>query len=271
MTGLKLGMSAYGQFDDRVPVGPACWAWFDLFWVHGGRVSLRVMDGAPLTLQRGQGVLIYPQTPFEGKAESRVARASVQHFELTPGSKAARLPAPLRRLRGKSRGCEQHAPGDLEWFEEMLDHAVQLSLLPGSPLVDDLRAAQLVLQLGHLELHHLPAASAGPPQSELGKLLEQVRLHPQQPWSLAEMARSLNLSVSHFRTIFRQRVGVSPGRYRQQMRLREAARLLRDTDEPIKSIAARLSFSDLPHFHRQFKAEHGQTPRRYRAQRTPRA
>ncbi|MCC6681943.1 MAG: helix-turn-helix transcriptional regulator [Phycisphaeraceae bacterium] len=264
-------MSAYGQFDGRVAVGPVCWAWFDLFWVHSGRVNLRVMGESPVTLQRGQGMLIYPHTPFEGEAESRVVRASVQHFELTAGVAAARLPAPLRRLRGKSRGCEQHTPGDIEWFEEMLDHAVQLSLLPVSPLVDDLRAAQLVLLLGHLELHHLPAAPAGPPQSELGQLLEQIRLHPQRPWSLAEMAGSLNLSVSHFRAMFRQRVGVSPGRYRQQMRLREAARLLRDTDEPIKSIAGKLSFSDLPHFHRQFKAEHGQTPRRYRAQRSPRA
>src|SRR5690606_27333582 len=101
--GVRFRLTGYGHFDARRRVGPAHWAWFDLLWVHGGRVSLQIADGPAVTLRQGEGVLIYPHTPFFGEAITRVARASVQHFELL-GRRARSLPLPLRELRGQRGG-----------------------------------------------------------------------------------------------------------------------------------------------------------------------
>jgi len=263
----RFRLTGYGRFDATRRVGPACWAWFDLLWVHAGRLRVRVMNRPAQTLGRGEGLLIYPNTPFEGDATTRGVRASVQHFELV----GPRLPAPLQRLRPLRRGAERCAAADAEAFDELIDRAMELALLPANELVQSLREAQLTLLLGQLELDRQRAPSPGPRHDELGRLLDALRAHPERPWSLAAMAGEMGLSVSHFRALFRRRLGVSPGRYQQQARMREAARLLRDTGEPIKRIAHRLGFSDLPHFHRQFKAEYSLTPHRYRAQQSPRA
>ncbi|HEY8665570.1 MAG TPA: AraC family transcriptional regulator, partial [Tepidisphaeraceae bacterium] len=60
--------------------------------------------------------------------------------------------------------------------------------------------------------------------------------------TVAELARRLNLSTQHFIRCFRQRFGASPMQYHAISRLREAVRLLRDTEQPIKSIAYKLGF-----------------------------
>ena len=264
---MRLRIGGYGQFDRRKRVGPACWSWFDLFWVHGGRVRLRLMQDETLELSRGQGVLIYPHTRFEGDAISTIARASVQHFEISSGPGSDAGPAPVRRLFGKADGYELYTPSDAELFDDLIDGAVRLASLPQSTLRDDTRLAQLVVLLGQLELDRQQTPAPGDRQDELTRLLAALDSHPERPWPLNAMAHELGLSTSHFRATFQKRVGISPGRYRQQARMREATRRLRETTTPIKQIARALGFSDLPHFHRQFVAEHGETPAHYRRER----
>lgn len=271
MMSVRLGQTGYGLFDERRRIGPACWEHFDLLWVHSGAVTIRFMEQDPQRFGAGQGVLIHPDTPFVGHATTPQARASIQHFTIEPRHGEARLPEPYERLRGLWRGYDRFTTDHPERFDAWIDRAMELSHAAQSSLIHDTRVALLAWLLGELTLERMSSPRPGPERDRFDGLLEAMRSKPEEVWSLPMMAERAGLSVSHFRALFRQRMGVSPGQYQQELRMGEAARLLRETDMPIKRIATVMGFSDLPHFHRRFKRVYGQTPRRYRDSRSPRA
>ncbi|WP_435656937.1 helix-turn-helix domain-containing protein [Brucella pituitosa] len=68
-----------------------------------------------------------------------------------------------------------------------------------------------------------------------------------EPVSVPDMALALGISAGHFATRFRESFGQTPHQYLMSLRLDEAERWLRETDMPISTIAARLSFSSQSH------------------------
>ena len=82
---------------------------------------------------------------------------------------------------------------------------------------------------------------------------------------LSEVARSLNLSCSRLRQIFKNELGVSPKRYLRLRRMEEARVLLEETILSVKEITAKVGISDESHFVRDFSKEYGIPPGRYRA------
>ncbi len=250
----------YGHFNAAHRVGPVSWPHFDLLWIHSGTVELRIGESEPMTRCRGQGVLIYPHTRFRGYAATRSARASIQHFEIDSRADAGQLPAPLKPYLKTSRDCRCFESGDTDEIDDQIDRAMHLAALPESDLVHDMRLAQLTLILGSLVLTQAARPKPGPYRDRFGALIDQLRKHPERKWALESMADAVQLSASHFRSLFRRQVGVSPGQFLQQLRVQVAAHLLRNTDEPIKTIAQRLGYHDLSHFYRQFQTHQAQTP-----------
>jgi AraC-like DNA-binding protein len=83
---------------------------------------------------------------------------------------------------------------------------------------------------------------------------------------LAEIARKLGMSVSTLQRFWRQsNGGVSVRKYRNNLFLREASRMLVETRLPIKSIAARLGFDDPYYFSRKYHQLCQETPTSYRS------
>lgn len=68
-----------------------------------------------------------------------------------------------------------------------------------------------------------------------------------EPVSVPDMALALGISAGHFATRFRESFGQTPHQYLMSLRLDEAERWLRETDIPISTVAARLSFSSQSH------------------------
>jgi transcriptional regulator GlxA family with amidase domain len=66
--------------------------------------------------------------------------------------------------------------------------------------------------------------------------------------------------VRRFRTL----VGQSPGSYLTDLRMRQAARFLRDSDHPVGEIATRVGYESEYAFNRAFKRAFGAPPGRYR-------
>ncbi|MES2696334.1 MAG: AraC family transcriptional regulator [Verrucomicrobiota bacterium] len=79
------------------------------------------------------------------------------------------------------------------------------------------------------------------------------------------LARELGSSESHLRAKFREEVGLSLGRYLRQMRLREAAILLRQPGVTVKAAAERMGFADIYAFSRAFKHVIGVPPSHVRS------
>jgi AraC-like DNA-binding protein len=91
-----------------------------------------------------------------------------------------------------------------------------------------------------------------------------VRQHLDRPVKLGDLAGALGYSVSHLRAVFRDRLGVSLGKYMRESRLAEAARLLQQSELSIAEISARCGFALSIAFSRAFRNAYGRSPRAYR-------
>jgi transcriptional regulator GlxA family with amidase domain len=77
---------------------------------------------------------------------------------------------------------------------------------------------------------------------------------------IAEIARGLHLSNSHFRHLFKRQVGISPSRYIKSLRLQRAKELLETTFLSVKEVMSAAGFSDFSHFVRDYQSEYGERP-----------
>ncbi|MBO4887893.1 MAG: helix-turn-helix transcriptional regulator [Firmicutes bacterium] len=87
--------------------------------------------------------------------------------------------------------------------------------------------------------------------------------------SVDDLARQSHLSTSRFRTLFRQRTGVSPKEYLTSLRLSRARMLLEQTDEPLSQIAEAVGYPDQLYFSRLFRSRIGLSPSEYRRTLSP--
>ena len=85
-----------------------------------------------------------------------------------------------------------------------------------------------------------------------------------QPPSLQQIAAELNVSLRQLQRDFLACTGLTPVRYRNIMRLREANRLLTETSLPIAEIATRLGYTNLAHFSAAFRQVYQVSPREVR-------
>src|ERR1700756_5228687 len=82
--------------------------------------------------------------------------------------------------------------------------------------------------------------------------------------SVAELARSVNMSRWRFCHLFKIEMSESPSHYVGTLRMREAQKMLSETFLSIKEIRAKLGNIDRSHFSREFKKLCGLTPTEFR-------
>jgi AraC family transcriptional regulator len=82
--------------------------------------------------------------------------------------------------------------------------------------------------------------------------------------ALADVARRLDMSVSHFIKGFRESEGVSPYHWFMQRRIAQATTLLRDETIPLSKVADECGFADQSHFTKAFTRLLGISPGRWR-------
>lgn len=82
--------------------------------------------------------------------------------------------------------------------------------------------------------------------------------------TIAELASAAEVSRSHFARSFRATTGRTVHRFVEEVRLSRAQVMLRETDLPLKQVAAHLGFSGPSSFTLAFRRATGTTPARYR-------
>ena len=78
------------------------------------------------------------------------------------------------------------------------------------------------------------------------------------------LAKKAGLSLAGFNRLFRRYFGTSPARYVTETRVREAARLLLQSNETIDSIADKTGFPNRAYFSRIFKTVTDLPPAEFR-------
>ena len=92
--------------------------------------------------------------------------------------------------------------------------------------------------------------------------IEYIDEHLDERLSLNELAAKAGLSVWRFCTVFRQHVGVAPGRYIWGQRLQKVQSLLAGGESPA-SAALMTGYYDQSHLCRHFRHSCGMTPGQY--------
>ncbi len=98
------------------------------------------------------------------------------------------------------------------------------------------------------------------------RIAAAMQRNPDAPHDMEQYAAALHVGRDRFERLFREVTGMPPCRYLQNVKMREARRLLRGSDLNISEIALALSYSDPLYFSRQFRKEVGISPRAYRAE-----
>lgn len=98
----------------------------------------------------------------------------------------------------------------------------------------------------------------------LRELLSFVNDHFREPLSRREIARAVGYSESYISHLFADDLHTTLTGYITALRLDEAKRLLRDTDQTVSQIALSLGFGSIRSFNRVFLRQQGCTPTAYR-------
>lgn len=136
----------------------------------------------------------------------------------------------------------------------ILDYLLRRNLLA-------LRLLQLALEVSEIkpDLEEILIKS-----ERLMPVLTHIHRHYQEPLTTKDMAACLHLSEPRFFALFKNIIGLSPGRYLQKVRLKKAQELLAVTEMRINEIASLVGYEDPFHFSRIFKKNFNISPEQFR-------
>ena len=100
---------------------------------------------------------------------------------------------------------------------------------------------------------------------EIGDTLNRMRTDLAHRWTLAELGQDTHLSPSRLRGLFVKQFSVPPIAMLARLRVRQMARLLRETHQPVRDIARAVGWTNQAHAARQFRKLTGLSPTEYRA------
>jgi AraC-like DNA-binding protein len=250
---LHHGIGAYAH-EGRI--GPAQWPHHDLIIVTRGRANFQT-DQREFACDGGDALLVPPGYPFEGTAGKPGCVIWVQHFAGDQG------------LPGLPRCPEVwHGAATTDWPRTLMREIhTRKRQPPGESATLSHLLILLLMALQENAAFGKPATDPG--LARVRAVTDWLEHHPHPLPDLEEVATRAGWSQSHLRAEFRRCHGFSLGQHTRALRLREAARLLCESNLPIKEIASRLGYGDIIAFHRAFTGFHGETPARHRA-RAPR-
>ncbi len=82
--------------------------------------------------------------------------------------------------------------------------------------------------------------------------------------SLESLAQMYHFNPSYFSSLFKQKTGVNFSDYVLELRIRNAKRMLEDTDDRIADISERVGFRNATYFNKMFKRYTGMSPNAFR-------
>ena len=98
----------------------------------------------------------------------------------------------------------------------------------------------------------------------VARALDFIHENWSRPLTVREIARRAGLSPNWLSASFAKQVGIPVSAYIREIRLRQAAHLLRETDSPIQEIASYIGMPDNNYFSRCFRVRYGVSPTAYR-------
>jgi AraC family transcriptional activator of pobA len=256
--------------------GPHAHDFLVLVWFERGGGELRV-DGRSWEVATGDVFVVAPGEVVTPEWTGDVAGAAAWSAYFPPDAIELRSPGTFGSWRGhpllfpfvghRAGGAQRlHVP-DAEhaaWARRFADLDRELrnrrdgyaeaALATLTLLLVDL--ARLAADVpGHLRLRDEPLLAA---------VFDVVEQRFAEPISLRDVADAVGMSPGHLTTVVGRRTGRTVQQWITERRMREARRLLGETDLTVATVAARVGYRDAGYLIRRFRAAHGVAPQEWR-------
>ncbi|RRJ66653.1 AraC family transcriptional regulator [Paenibacillus oralis] len=106
-------------------------------------------------------------------------------------------------------------------------------------------------------------------QRKITEIVRYINAHYGEPLDLDGLSARFYISKSHLSRVFKETTGFGFAEYVNLTRIKEARRLLQDTELSITEISIATGFNNFSHFGKMFKKTTGLSPRLYRSVNSP--
>ena len=103
------------------------------------------------------------------------------------------------------------------------------------------------------------------------QVLDYLHRNYAEDIEFTKLADDYHISSAYLSKIFKEQVGMTVSRYRNEYRINVTKELLIKTDLPLKTIAEKVGFTDQFYFSKMFKKVTGESPAQFREERTGKA
>ncbi|HEX6346674.1 AraC family transcriptional regulator [Umezawaea sp.] len=241
-----------------------------LFYVEQGDGVLRV-DGRDWELAAGDAFVIAPgavvapgRTHPSERGEAWAVFFPVDAVDPTASASLVswRTHPLLSPFIGDHRGGGQRfrvPPGDRQaWSRHLADLDAEVTgRLDGYADAARAHLTLLLVRLGRLQVD-LPGDPGVEPL--VAAVFDVVENRYHEPISLRDVADAVGLTTGHLTTVVGRRTGRTVQQWITERRMREARRLLADTDLTVGEVARRVGYREAGYFVRRFRTAHGVTP-----------
>ena len=135
------------------------------------------------------------------------------------------------------------------------------------PLLSPFKISALGYQFSMNVMDELTYPHEKTKRLEIQKVVRYCQSHLGEKIGVEEMADISGFSRYHFTRLFRQMVGMPPGGFLRNLRMRKGAQLLRSGQYRVKEVAHLCGFEDTNNFCRAFKKIYGFSPGAFKKKR----
>lgn len=122
----------------------------------------------------------------------------------------------------------------------------------------------LVAELSRYRMLGTSSHSQDPKAEALKNVITYIRKHYGEKIYIGQLAELMNFNEQYFSRFFKRTVGKTPVEYINEVRIRQASRLLINTSDSVLEIAEKCGFGNVGHFIDIFKRYTGRKPLEYR-------
>ena len=96
------------------------------------------------------------------------------------------------------------------------------------------------------------------------RIMRSVNAHMSEPnYNIDTLAEDVGISRAQLHRKMKEMTGISSGKFLRNLRMEQAARLLRESKVNVSQVAYKVGYTDLAHFSTAFKIHFGQSPSEY--------